>query len=88
MARPKRRRRCDLCGNELPPKEPGPGRPSQYCAPDTGRPCREWVKRYEALRRMGDEILEHSPSATRERARSGLRRKLGTAREELLAGET
>ncbi len=88
MARPKRRRRCDLCGNERPPREKKPGRPAQYCAPETGRPCREWVKRYEAIRRMGDQILEHSPSATRERARSGLRRQLQTACEELLAAET
>ncbi len=78
--------RCDLCGNPLPPRKKGQrGRPQLYCDKDTGRPCKEWQKRYEALRRMGETILEKSPSATRDKARFGLRRELQTAREELLA---
>ena len=76
--------RCGVCGMPLPPRPPGKrGAPQRFCLVSTGRQCVQWNKRLQAIRSMGDKILDATPSANRDKARSRMRTALREARAEL-----
>lgn len=76
--------RCEICKNPLPSRPKGKRGPSQvYCAPETGRPCRDYAKRFSALRGMADRIVIESPSANANKALRRLQSMHTEARKDL-----
>ena len=76
--------RCEVCKNPLPSRPKGQrGAPQVYCKPDTGRPCRNYAKRWAALRSMADAIVLGSPSSTQGKALHSLKSMHTEARTDL-----
>lgn len=69
MARKTERKRCDVCGMEIPKRPAGKrGAPQRLCLPSTGRECRRLSKRTGEVEGLLAEIIEKVPSASRGRA--------------------
>lgn len=63
---PAKRKKCQICSMEIPPRPPGKrGAPQTLCAPDTGRPCALLSKRLKAVEKMVHVILQEVPSAAK-----------------------
>ena len=77
-------KRCGVCGMPLPLRPKGKrGANQEFCLVSTGRKCLQWNKRLRAVRSMGGKILEATPSANRDKARTRMRAELREARAEL-----
>ena len=76
------RRRCDMCGTELPVRPKGKrGAPQKFCTKDTGRPCALLSKRLNECEGLIYRLVEVVPSVNRQRAQYRLRQYIGTLNE-------
>ena len=84
MPKTSTRRKCEVCGTEIPTRPDGKrGAPQRLCAPDTGRPCRRFSKRLSELEGMAQMIIAKTPSVNRGKAIARMRESLRLARIEV-----